>query len=279
MGVAALVGLVVGLLVGTGTGLPLQAADEPSSRSPFAVGLVSDNFAEAASEWDFELPVFNATDAPVDATLVAFDGATLGVTSGTAEDLAGGTWGRIQFSVAANCDALVPGPMQSVRLRVHTGDGTSVTAVPLPGRGLPLRDYHQAMCASADPVPARELVGVWLVEAVYGSDAWLDGRTLLMRFDRDGTFVTDSEGDLFADEVDVRGRYRLEGDLLTIDVTGAVVGCVAPSTATWRVTVRDDEMSMVWVRGVCPSGEPSDAWVLERVMPAGGLPGSRPREP
>ena len=50
--------------------------------------------------------------------------------------------------------------------------------------------------------------------------------------------------------------------LLTIDVTGAVTGCVAPSTATWRVTVRDDRMSMVWVRGVCPSGEPGDAWVL-----------------
>ena len=272
MGVGALAGLVVGLLVGTSTDLPGPFEDEPSSRSPLAVGPVSDIFAESASEWEFELPVFNATDAPVDATLVAFDGAALGVTSDTTQNLAGGTWDRIRFSVAANCDVLVPGPMSSVRLRVHTGARTSVTALPLPGRGLALRDYHQAMCASADPVTARELVGVWMVETVYGPGAWLDGRTLLMRFDRDGTFVTDSEGDLFTGEVDVRGRYRLEGGLLTIDVTGSVVGCVAPSRATWRVTVRDDRMSLVWVRGVCPSGEPGDAWVLERVIPAGGMP-------
>jgi hypothetical protein len=269
-----LAGLVVGVMVGTRTDLPGQFEDEPSSRSPVVVGLVSDIFAESASEWEFELPVFNATAAPVDATLVGFDGAALGLSSDTAQNLAGGTWGTIQFSVAANCDALVPGPMNSVRLRVHTGAETSVTTLPLPGRGLVLRDYHQAMCASADPVAARDLVGVWVVETVYGSNAWLDGRTLLMRFDRDGTFVTDSEGDLFTEEVDVRGRYRLEGDLLTIDVTGSVVGCLAPSRATWRVTVRDARMSMVWVRGVCPSGEPGHAWVLERVIPASGMPGS-----
>ena len=96
-----------------------------------------------------------------------------------------------------------------------------------------------------------------------------------MRFDRDGTFVTDSEGDLFSEEVDVRGRYRLEGDLLTIDVTGSVVGVSAPSRATWRVTVRDEHrISMVWVRGVCPSGEPGDAWVLEARHASRGMPGS-----
>ena len=41
-----------------------------------------------------------------------------------------------------------------------------------------------------------------------------------MRFDRDGSFVADAEGELYTDEVEVRGRYRLEGELLTIDVTG-----------------------------------------------------------
>ena len=162
VGAGALAGLVVGVLVGTRTDLPGQFEDEPSSRSPVVVGLVSDIFAESASEWEFELPVFNATAAPVDATLVGFDGAALGVTSDTAQNLAGGTWGTIQFSVAANCDALVPGPMSSVRLRVHTGAETSVTALPLPGRGLVLRDYHQAMCASARPGPgarARRRLG------------------------------------------------------------------------------------------------------------------------
>jgi hypothetical protein len=193
------------------------------------------------------------------------------VTSGTAENLAGGTWGNIQFSVAANCDTLAPGSMVSVRLRMQTRDGSSVTALPLPGRGMALRDYHSAMCANADSAPARELVGAWLVEKVYGTDDWLD-MNLLLRFDRDGSFFADDEGELYTDEVEVRGRYRLEGELLTINVTGAGLGCVAPSTATWRVTVRDAQMSMVWVRGVCPSGETGDARVLRRVQSASSMP-------
>ena len=139
VGAGAVAGLVVGLLLGPSTGLPGQVEDEPSSRSPIAVGLVSDVFAESASEWDFELPVFNATAAPVDASLVAFDGATLGVTSDTAQNLAGGTWGTIPFSVAPNCDALAPGPMKSVRLRLQTRGESSFADLPLPGRGLALR--------------------------------------------------------------------------------------------------------------------------------------------
>ena len=136
-----------------------------------------------------------------------------------------------------------------------------------------LRDYHQAVCASSDMVSPRDLVGFWIVEKVYGSDAWVD-ETHLMRFERDGAFAADDEEKLYTDEVEVWGRYRLEGELLTIDVTGAVTGCVAPSTATWRVTVRDAQMSMMWVRGVCPSGEPDDVWVVRRVLDAGELPES-----
>jgi hypothetical protein len=271
VGAGALVGLVVGLLVGTGTGLPVQVEDEPSSRTPLAVGTVSEVFVESGTQWEFKLPVFNATAAPVDARLVAFDDSTWTVSSGTAEDVGAGAWGEVPFSVAANCDALAPGPMKSVRLRLQTRDGSSFAELPLPGRGLPLRDYHEAVCASADPVPARELVGVWIVETVYGSDSWL-GMNLLARFDRDGSFFADDEGELYTDEVEVWGRYRLEGELLTLDVTDAVFGCVAPSTATWRVTVRDAQMWMVWVRGSCPGEEPGAAWVLRRITHAGGMP-------
>jgi hypothetical protein len=267
-----LAGLVVGLLIGTG--LPVRVEDEPASRPSLAVGMVSDVLAESSSEYDFELPVFNATATPVDAKLVAFDDATWAVDSGTAGNIAGGTWGVIQFSVAANCDALSPGPMKSVRLRMQTPAGASFTALPLPGRGLALRAYHQAVCASADTVPARELVGVWVVEKVYGSDAWVD-ENHLVRFAPDGSFAADDEDKLYTDEVEVWGRYRLEGELVTVDVTGAVTGCVAPSTATWRVTVRDGRMSMVWVRGVCPSGEPGNAWVLKRVLHSDRVPGSQ----
>jgi len=272
VGAGTVAGLVAGLLVGATKGIPGRPQDEPSARSPVTVGVVSEVLEGSVEDWDFELPVFNATAAPVDARLVAFEGASWRVTSGKAESLAAGTWGKIPFSVAANCDVLAPGPMSSVRLRVQTRDGASVTALALPGQGLALRDYHRAVCASADPLPASKLVGVWIVEKVYGPDTYLVG-IHLMRFDRGGLFVADPEGGLYSEDVGVRGRYRLEGELLTIDVTSGY-GCVAPSTATWRVTVRDDRMSLVWVRGDCPSGEPGDAWVIRRVLHAGGLPRS-----
>ena len=108
------------------------------------------------------------------------------------------------------------------------------------------------------------------MEKVYGPDTWLVG-TRQIRFDRDGSFAADRAGGLSSGDVGARGRYRLEGELLTVGVRRND-GCEAPSTATWRVTVRHDQMSMVWVHGVCPTGERGDAWVLRRVLHAGGLP-------
>ena len=90
------------------------------------------------------------------------------------------------------------------------------------------------------------------MEKVYGADAW-PVRTRQIRFLRDGSFVTNARGELSSDEVGARGRYRLEGELLTVGVFQND-GCAAPSTATWRVTVRNDQMSMVWIHGVCPGG-------------------------
>jgi hypothetical protein len=272
VGAGTLAGLVVGLLVGGTTGLPGRAEDEPPSRSPVTAGVVTEVLEGSVESWDFELPVFNAGGTSVDVSLVSLEGANFALTSGEEEDLAPGTWGTVPFSVAANCDVIGPGPMTSVRLRVQGRDGSSEVTPPLPGRGLALRDYHRAVCASADPVPSSKLVGVWIVEKVYGPDTWLVG-TRQLRFERDGSFVADRETGLSSADVPARGRYRLEGELLTVGVLRND-GCMAPSTATWRVTVRNDQMSMVWVHGVCPGGETGDAWVLRRVLRAGGSPGS-----
>ena len=94
--------------------------------------------------------------------------------------------------------------MTSVRLRVQAADGSSVVAPPLPGRGSAVRGYHRAVCASADPVPESELVGVWIVEKVYGPDTWLVG-TRQLRFDRDGSFVADSRGRALLGVTSARG--------------------------------------------------------------------------
>jgi hypothetical protein len=235
------------------------------------VGVVSEVLEGSTERWDFELPVFNAGTAEVDIRLVSIEGANFALTSGVEENLAPGTWGTVPFSVAANCDVTGPGAMTSVRLRVRARDGSSDVAPPLPGRGSAVRGYHRAVCASADPVPASRLVGLWVVEKVYGPDTWLVG-TRQLRFQRDGSFVADRDTG-GSDDVPARGRYRLEGELLTVGVLRND-GCMAPSTATWRVTVRGDQMSMVWVHGVCPGGEPGDAWVVRRVLDPGRVPGS-----
>lgn len=270
--VGLVAGLLVGILVGGTTGIPGSAEDQPPSRASVTVGVISETVEGSVEGWDFELPVFNATAAPVGIELVGLDGANFSLTSGEEENLAAGTWGSIPFSVTANCDAFGPGPLASVRLRVQARGGSSLASSPLPDRGSAVRGYHRAVCASADPVPASRLVGLWIVERVYGPNTWLTG-TRTLRFSSDGFFVAVPEGERYSDGAGSRGRYRLEGELLTVGVFRND-GCAAPSTATWRVTVRKDEMSMVWVHGVCPSGEAGDAWVLRRVSDPGRVPGS-----
>jgi hypothetical protein len=267
VGAGILAGLVAGVLVGARTGLTNPADSTPSPAAPVAAGVVTESLGGSPGGWNFELPVFNASSAPVDVKLVSFKGANFALTSGVESNLAPGTWGTVPFSVVANCDVVGPGPMTSARLRVQVRGGSSVTAPPLPDSGSAVRGYHRAVCASADPVPTSELVGVWTVEKVYGPDTWLVG-TRQIRFDRDGSFVTNRQDGLSSDNVGARGRYRLEGELLTVGVFRND-GCAAPSTATWRVTVRHDRMSMVWVHGVCPGGDRGDAWVLRRVLQRG----------
>lgn len=264
--VSLVVGLGVGLLVGASTLSTGRAEGKPAPKAPVAAGVVTEAAEGSTGGWVFELPVFNATTGPVDVRLVSLAGAKFGLTSGEETNLAPGTWGTVPFSVDANCDVASPGALTSARLRVRAADGSSVAAPPLPDKGAAVRGYHRAVCASADPVPASELVGAWTVEKVYGWDTWLVG-TRQIRFERDGTFVTDRGGGLTSGSVGARGRYRLEGELLTVGVFRND-GCQAPSTATWRVTVRNDQMSMVWIHGVCPGGQPGDAWVLRRVLNA-----------
>ena len=266
--VSLLVGLAVGLLVGASTVSTSRAEGKPAPKAPVAAGVVTEAVDGSTGGWNFELPVFNATTGPVDVSLVSLEGAKFALTSGEQANLAPGTWGAVPFSVVANCDVASPGALTSARLRVRTQDGSTVAAPPLPGRGSAVRGYHRAVCASADPIPSSALVGVWTVEKVYGPDTWLVG-TRQIRFERDGSFVVDRRGGLSSDGVGERGRYRLEGELLTVGVYRSD-GCQAPSTATWRVTVRNDQMSMVWIHGVCPGGNPGDAWVLRRTLQDAG---------
>ena len=91
---------------------------------------------------------------------------------------------------------------------------------------LPLRDYHQAVCASADPVPARSssASGSW---KGLRTDAWLDG-TPWCGSTATASFAADSEGDLARRSRRARAGIGSRAKLLTIDVTGSVDGGAWP---------------------------------------------------
>ena len=273
VGVAAAAGLAVGLVVGERTHL-IGAGSLSSDRS--SAGLVTAGPVAQITEgpgqrWDFELPVFNATDAEIDASLVAFEPFPSPLLSATLQDLSPGAWGMVPFSVTPNCDKRAPRALSSARVRVLTGDDSSVARVPLPEGGDALLDHHRTFCGTAEPLDPDQLAGVWMVEKVYGKDTDLVSPRV-MRFDRDGSFAADQQGELLTEDVDQRGRYQLQGELLTIDVEGGYL-CRAGAQVVLRVTADgDDRMSMVWVRGDCSDGAQGDAWVAKRVLRDVGLP-------
>ena len=90
------------------------------------------------------------------------------------------------------------------------------------------------------------------MEKVYGPDTWLVG-TRQIRFERDGSFVVDRRGGLSADGVGARGRYRLEGELLTVGVYRSG-GCQASTT---RSRARSKRYSTPTPGLSCASGNPS----------------------
>jgi hypothetical protein len=197
---------------------------------------------------------------------MASEGAAWAVTTDRSDTIAAGSWGAVPFTIGANCDVRAPKKSSSVRLRIGTRGDRSLTDLPLPGGAKTLRDYHVVMCATEDDlVGPGDLVGVWMLEKVYGPDRNLVGVAML-RLGQDGSFAIDPQGGVLSGDVLARGTYRLEGEELTLDVEGGGYGCDAPEQVTWRVRISEDVMSMVWVRGVCPDGEQGDAWVMRRVL-------------
>ena len=268
----AAAGLVLGLLVGAFVGGRTELVgggegpDDTSSGTPVTAGAIHEFHEENGEGWDFELPVFNSTDASIDVSLVGAENLSSPLRSDTAENISPGTWGRVRFSMIPNCDAREPVRIMSVRLRVRTSGDQSSLTLPLPGDGdRGLGDYHRTMCASGEGVDPSEIAGGWALETVYGADPSAVGQ-LLLWFGRDGSFIADHEQDLFSADVGVRGRYRLDGELLTINVQGGY-GCRRGTQAVWRVNIdTNDVMSMVWLRGECRDWEEGVAWRVRRIL-------------
>ncbi len=276
----AAAGLVIGLVVGFLIGGPADvlnraatATDDLSSGSPLALGPIRVVLEGPVAGADFELPVYNSTKSRVDVTLLALEGASSSLRSDTRRDIAPGEWTVLPFAVSPNCDRRGRSPISSARLRLRTAGDRSETSVPLPEQGKVLLDYQAALCTVGATIGPSRLVGVWIVQDVYGPDTYLSGLHL-MRFGRDGSFAADPEGGLDSSDVGVRGHYLLRNELLTIEVDGGY-GCEAGTHATWRLALDDNDnqlMSMVWINGDCPDGAPGDLWVARRVLRPAGIP-------
>jgi hypothetical protein len=115
-----------------------------------------------------------------------------------------------------------------------------------------------------------DLSGVWLVEEVMGTRTNLEG-TQLMRFDSDGTFAADAEGQLFGPEPALVGVYALENGQLDVRITSDRA-CGRGATSTSRVAMQaGGRLSLAFLSGTCPI-EPHGVWIARRVLHNVGLP-------
>lgn len=268
--------LVVGLGVGVWAGrdsdlLPDRSAGRDKGTPQVAAGAIDQAQQSALTGWDFAVPVFNDSDAPVDVSLTELTGLVAPFRSEPAVRLAPSSWGNVRFSVPSNCDTAVPGLIPYVRLRVTTGGDAAVVSVPLQAEGRVLVDYLRSVCGVGEPVQPGDLAGAWIVERAYGPKRYIAG-SQLMRFTRDGAFVADLDGRLLGTDSAVRGRYRLRGEVMVITTKNAF-GCGAGANATWRTTLdTDGRLTMVYLGGDCPEGEQGNVWVSRRVLLDDGLP-------
>jgi hypothetical protein len=272
--VGLVIGLVAGFVIGGRTDLLNKptASNDVSAGAPVSLGPVRVVLEGPVAGADFELPVYNSTKSDVDATLVALEGATSVLRNGATRDIAPGEWTVLPFSVTPNCDTRGRRLVSSVRLRLRTSADDSERSLPLPEQGKVLLDYHDAICAAGPTILPRQLLGVWILQDVYGPDTYLAGLHL-MRFGPDGSFAADPEGGLYSSAVGVRGRYRLRNELLTIEMKGGYA-CEDGTHVTWRLALDDNDsqlMSMVWINGNCPDGAMGDVWVARRVLRPTGL--------
>lgn len=207
MGVAVAC-LLLGFLAGRTDLVGSSSAASGSSSVHLVAGHIS-NVSEAFSGAAFELPVLNPGEDEIEATLVDLGGWDKSLRFNLTATIAPGEWGQVEFRVPADCRHPLPHSIGEVTLRVKTSTEPFETEVPLPDAST-LLDYQDAYCANSAPIRPQQLAGVWILEKAYGEWTGLGGRHL-MRFNPDGTFVSDPDGGLFSGIKTSTGRMTWTG--------------------------------------------------------------------
>jgi hypothetical protein len=265
----------VALVVGAGLGWWWERDSEGSSPTRAGAGAPGLLVAAGAiaqqpsvrAGWEFVLPVYNASAAPVDVALQQLTGLTSPFRSEGRVHVPSGSWRQLPFSVPVSCDTPTPGTVPSVRLRVTGDHRTGVVSAPLQGAGQVLVDYVLAVCGAGHPVGPRDLAdATWLVERAYGPQRYVAG-TQVMRFGRDGSLLLLPAGRFLEGSGVVRGDYRVRGEDMVITTRNGA-GCGAGARATWRATIDAGErLRMVYLGGDCPEGQQGNVWVARRLTP------------
>jgi hypothetical protein len=218
----------------------------------------------------FGLPLRNDGDEAVEVTEFRFPDLRSELVSFEGTTLAPGVWTTLRFAAPVDCLAGATGPLATVEL---TLDGDRRDGVPLPGSGEEIAGYHAIMCEPQTMPDRADLLGVWVLEEAYGSQFLV--RSMMWRFERDGTYTADPEGRVLLDVPHgVDGRYSLARGKLLVDATGGY-GCGGDHHNVWRPSLLEGylglgqgrpRLSVTWLAGTCPGGMTDQVWVFRRLI-------------
>lgn len=265
--------LAAGLLVGATTDIPRRLGLSPElSRQPVAVGAIREDPIPAEVDGPrFMLPVFNSTDEEIEASIKDIAGWIPREVE-PAVGIPVGEWRTLSFFPPAGCGRIPDGQITEVRLLVAGSSGRDEWPLQLPEPAQDLGNYYLAACAEESTVRADDLTGVWLVDEVFGIRTNLE-RTMLIRFNHDGTYSGDAEGNLFSTaQLPVDGTFVVSDARLTLSNTLGWA-CEPPKSSTARISrlPLDGRLALAFLEGNCPH-EPNGVWLIRRLLSGDDLP-------
>lgn len=273
----AVVCLAVGAVLGAKwdeAELPLtgRAAGPPSALTAGSVSALDDPGGPRAH--GFEVNVFNAGEQELRVLVVRLIGSSTTVTTGGPETVPPKSWARVPFWLPEMCTAPTPPYVTALRVRVLRPGSAEEPLLNLAEPAEAVLQDRQRECATPTRLRPGQLTGLWYLEEVRGRWQQLEG-TSLMRFNSDGTFAFDPEGQVFVQgKQGYFGTYRLHDSRLHLHSDGGYA-CAAGFDETWRTTMLSEDLLRLDIvrsdEGYCNS-PPGERQVLRRLVPGSRLP-------
>lgn len=258
--------LTIGVLVGATTKLPAGTEPPDPTRQPVGIGAIEVDPAPMEQGGPrFMLPVFNAAEEDAAVSIVDLGGWVPRTVEPEPSVISAGRWQALSFFPPTACRDLLPDPITEVRISVGTSAGQEEWLLRLPRAAEDVANYQHAVCDKTNTVTTAELSGIWLVDQVFGARTNLE-RSMLIKFNPDGTFSADAGGRLLASAaLPWQGSFDVRGGRLTL-VNDAGWACQSPKSSTSQLSLLDDgRLGLAFLEGTCPE-EPPGVWLLRRLL-------------